>query len=411
MIENRKEGDKMNLWKEQGVISFLQFVLQNARLKQEILPFQKPEETYTTNQYYLFTVIDFIFKYQILHKDQANILAFVAHLQEIISKTVSYREFYTQGMLLLASSIQNTLHLPDLLAPDHKRKVLEYAYQNYIEEGYYFYAFPAMFQEKIKKDGVYPEIKNPFLSQGKEVANLFEKYQGKKILASDSFQEEKDYYEITDSPSFVFFSALEMPSSFCSFVSWDKKKQDSIKHREDYYKRDYDACSRNVENLCNQNNFTMDEKAKVMGYFKESWNYYLGTSSKIPMIWIKRKAIGRNSLKDYDKILKNSDKEPLIVSLAKLLDSRQKKENHYSKLLPKDFILVELPSYQSMLEGKLPPEKVEIPKSPVVSNKDKEVPRVLKNNHGNADVIALFGLLSIALGITLMIFKFYFRIQ
>lgn len=388
------------------MLTLFHSVLTSSSLKQEILPFKKEKETYDTNQYYLFTIVDFIMKYQILHKDRKEEYNFLCSLNEIFHTSSNYREFFMRGNQLLAFSIQAKLGLENIETEENKKRILEYAYKHYIEEGYYFYSFPSSMKTKVKKQGLYKEKDYPLLDEMKEVNQIFERHKIKNVFGISPEDFPKDYYEITDSPSISFYQALEAPRYFCHFTSTGIGC-DKIA----YYRKDRDTCSKNIENFCNLNHFNAQEKEKIMNYFNKQWNELDG-DHLIPMtILIKRKAIGRNALVDHDAIIASSSKEDLLVSLSKILDSRHPLEKRYSKLLPVDFLLYEFPTYEAILENRLKKLEIKVEKKKDLEKKEQPIVRSLQNNHGNADVIALLGFLSIAVGLTLMIFHIYFKVQ
>lgn len=394
----------MKLFSSESVLEILHQLLTSKSISSEKLSFKKNEETYTSNQYYLFTAFDFLIKYQILHKDRFKNEEFIRTFKELITSSLSYKDFFVKGNYLLIHSIKQKLGLSDIDKIDNKKKILEYAYQNYIGEGFYFYSFPSSLKQKVQRQGLIMDFSNPLIEEIKQVDEIFEKYHVKNVFGLPVKKiVEKNYHEITDSPSMAIYGAFTTLDYFSYFVSGPNFRE--FGDMEAYYRKDYDACSKNIENLCNKLEFTSKEKKVVMDYFRKQWDNLDATNLIPSIMFIERKAIGKDTLPDYDKILKQAEKkEDIIVSFSKIMDSRFPKYAHYTKIFPKDFKLYEFLTYQEILNNEKKGIKLE--KVEQVQKEEKGLENLKQNNHGYADVIALFGFLSITLGLSWTIIQF-----
>lgn len=391
------------LFQTDQILNFLHNVLVKKDLKADDLPFVHPKASSFTNQYYLFTVIEFLIKYHILHQGSQNVFQFASKLEHIFQTSSDYKTFLIQANRLLATSIQQKLNLSDQLAVENKKKILAYAYENYIQNGYCFHSIPSSLEEKIKKEGLYKKEGYPLSGQMIEVDHIFEKYGIDNIFGVEPEFQKKEYFEITDSPSMAFFHALETPMYFCYFTSYSNL-EDASMDQNAYYLKSLELCSNNIELLCNKKGLTDQEKDTVMKYFKEQWNL-LDASTLVPMIvFMKRKIVGRDFLKDYDDIVKYCDEQDIIYSLSKIMDSRYPNDRRYTKIIPAELEIYKFPSYEKILTYE---KKIE--KQSVSQEEPKANSKV--NNHGYADVLALSGILMIVSGLTWILISIYFNVH
>lgn len=392
--------DFSSVFKSDMVIKFFREILLRKDLKEDdSIPGILSETAYFANQYYLFTVVELLLKYQILHKQNEGILDFCQQIHESFLKVTNYKEFLIDSYRLLANSIQQKLNLTDQLSVENKQKMLKYAYKNYIQEGFCFHSFPSSILTKIKNDGILPERKYPLYQQMLEVEKIFNKHHKKKIFGIN-LKDDIDYFEITDSPSSAFFYALETPFYFSNLVN---SFADELKYKDAYLRKDKVFCSNNVELLCNYKNLTLTEKETVMDYFNKQWTLIDGSNLNPVIALIERKTVGRDILDDYQQIIDDCDQRDIIYSLSKIMDSRYPNDRRYTKILPSELNFIEFPSYEKILTYKEKIEKQNEELSKITSEE-------LANNHGHADVIALVGTLLITLGCTLFIVKMYFKI-
>ncbi len=393
------------VFQEDLLLSFYKKILTSHDLSAEQFSVLHIDSTLFANQYYLSTVMEFLIKYQILHKGEGDLLFFANGLQNIFEKYLDYQEFLVEANRLLVFTIEKKLNLGDHLSKENKQKILEYAYHNYIEEGYCFYPFPSSMVDKVKKDGLLIET-IPFEEEMQKVEEIFENHQVKEIFGQSTSSIPKEYFSLTDSPSMAYFYSTKEPFYFYRFIG--NTMEDAVDDR--YEKGDQVACATQVEQFCNKKNLTEAEKATVMGYFNKMWEFYDLSSIKPCVAMIPRKVIGRDHLEDYQEIIDGCEERDIIYSLSQIMDSRYMMDHRYTKVLPKDFTVVTFPSFKTILSYEkkdpivdLPPEEKTAPEVKVLE--------VTKNDHGYASVVALLGLFFIALGCTWLFISLYFGLH
>ncbi len=383
-----------NIFKNEDTLKFLSLVVQDKNKEYEKLPFIL-NMNISNSQYYLCTVVEFIIKYYILFPQEDSILEFIKQLSIEYKGASDYKTFFTNGNRLIAKSIQSKLGLTDMLHVDNKQKIVSYAYDHYIKEGYCFHSFPSGLMDNIAKEGLLP-TKPKLLDKMIEIDDIFKKHNVKDIFGYDliSFFA-KEHFHLTDSASMAFYYALHVPIYFNDFIGNCSKKTKT----NPYLLKNKDVCASTVENFCNQVGLTNEQKKIVMTYFDDEWQM-IKASDLIPMMsFVKRKIVGRDQLDDYEDIMANVEQQDIIYSLARIFDSRNKDDVRYTKIIPYDVRICRFPHYQYLLDYT---SKVNIDK--------KEEPIKKENKHitdtnGKADVIALSGILLIVLGITWLIIK------
>ena len=158
---------------------------------------------------------------------------------------------------------------------------------------------------------------------------------------------------ITDSPAMAYYYAFRSPQYFCNLVATSKYYKDNINYDyEAYYRKDMDACRNNLLLLAKHLNMTDKEKDTVITAFEKQWSL-LDASNSLPEIaFISRKDVGKNSLDDIDEIIKKSRYEDLVVSIARITDSKYSHIRRYSPLFPLSFTVKTFPSYREVKANK-----------------------------------------------------------
>ena len=204
----------------------------------------------------------------------------------------------------------------------------------------------------------------------------------------------------------AYYYAFRSPQYFCNLVATSKYYKDNASYDyEAYYRKDMDACRNNLLLLAKHLNMTDKEKDTVVTAFSKQWNL-LDASNSLPEIaFISRKDVGKDSLDDIDEIIKKSKYEDLVVSIARITDSKYSHIRRYSPLFPLSFTVKTFPSYKEIKENRfIVKEKEEVVEK-------KEVPVIVPKrsvSYGYATIISLLGLLFISLGCTLfIIFRYY----
>lgn len=393
------------IFKSPEVLNILHEVLEDKKSINKVSVFSPNGEKYGYNQYSLMIIMDFLIKYNIVIKDMNNFAFCIEELKKMIYSYNDHKELVLWSNELLGELIRLKLNLIDKISSDNKRKILVYLYDNYIVNGYMFHSFPSTFKELVEEKGLDANDYSYPIFYMKKLYYMFKNHKYTDMIP-EYLLEQITSISITDSPAMAYYYAFRSPQYFCNLVATSKYyKDDSEYDYEAYYRKDMEACQNNLLLLAKHLNMTDKEKETLMTAFKKQWDL-LDASNALPEIaFISRKDVGKDSLDDIDEIIKKSKYEELVVSIARITDSKYSHVKRYSPLFPLSFTVKTFPSYREIKANKFivkeKEEKKEEDKLLIVAPKKSE-------SYGYASIFTLFGLLFISLGCTLIIiFRYY----
>lgn len=394
------------IFKSPEVLNILHEVLEDKKSINKVSVFSPNGEKYGYNQYSLMIVMDFLIKYNIVIKDMNNFAFCIEELKKKIYSYNDHKELVMWSNELLGELIRLKLNLIDKISSDNKRKILVYLYDNYIVNGYMFHSFPSTFKELVEEKGLDANDYSYPIFYMKKLYYIFKNHKYTDMIP-EYLLEQITSISITDSPAMAYYYAFRSPQYFCNLVATSKYYKDNSKYDyEAYYRKDMEACQNNLLLLAKHLNMTDKEKETLLTAFKKQWDL-LDASNALPEIaFISRKDVGKDSLDDIDEIIKKSKYEELVVSIARITDSKYSHVKRYSPLFPLSFTVNTFPSYREIKAnkfiGKVKEEVVERKKEePVIVPKRSE-------SYGYASILSLLGLLFISLGCTLIIiFRYY----
>ncbi len=393
------------IFKSPEVLNILHEVLEDKKSINKVSVFSPNGEKYGYNQYSLMIIMDFLIKYNIIIKDMNNFAFCIEELKKMIYSYNDHKELVLWSNELLGELIRLKLNLIDKISSDNKRKILVYLYDNYIVNGYMFHSFPSTFKELVEEKGLDANDYSYPIFYMKKLYYMFKNHKYTDMIP-EYLLEQITSISITDSPAMGYYYAFRSPQYFCNLVATSKYyKDDSEYDYEAYYRKDMEACQNNLLLLAKHLNMTDKEKETLMTAFKKQWDL-LDASNALPEIaFISRKDVGKDSLEDIDEIIRKSKYEELVVSIARITDSKYSHVKRYSPLFPLSFTVKTFPSYREIKANKFivkeKEEKKEEDKLLIVAPKKSE-------SYGYASIFTLFGLLFISLGCTLIIiFRYY----
>ncbi len=393
----------LEIFKSPEVLNLLHETLEDTRFINKVSVFSPNGEKYGYNQYSLMIMMDFLIKYCIVIKDTNNFSYCIGELKKMIYSYTDHKELVLWSNELLGELIRLKLNLADRTSNDNKRKILSYLYEEYIVNGYMFHSFPKVFKELVEEKGLDAKDYSYPVFYMKKLYYIFKNHKYDDMIPK-YLLEQITSVSITDSPAMAYYYAFRSPQYFCNLVATSKYYKDNASYDyEAYYRKDMDACRNNLLLLAKHLNMTDKETTTVIKAFEKQWNL-LDASNSLPEIaFISRKDIGKNSLNDIDEIIKKSRYEDLVVSIARITDSKYSHIRRYSPLFPLSFTVKTFPSYREIKNNKfiaVEKEEKKIDMPVIVSKK--------KYSYGYASILSLLGLLFISLGCTLIIiFRYY----
>ena len=395
-----------SLLKNEQLLSILHNVLMNETTINKVSNVSIKGESYSYNRYSLIITMDLVIKYQIIINDETYNNYFLSKLSTITNNYNNHEDLIIKGSSLLIDIVSNKLNVTTTKTED-KKEILKYIYDKYIVNGYCFHSFPSVFKRKTEEDGLTGEIDIKELNDLKKVDYIFSNHNYKNIISRNLKEKSRAIY-ITDSPAMAYYYAFRSPEYMAELTSLSKYYNYLKDYNKDaFYLKDYYKCKSNLASLCSHVNMTTKEETTILKTFDRRWKA-LNLSESLPCIaFIKRSDLAKDSLSNIEDIIDSVDTIDLNILVSKITDSKYPVIRRYSDINSLDLTIITMPSYREIKNNDF-----------ILKNKSKAIltTRTREDyqeekrfnfkyafSHGNANVVALTGLLMISLGATLTI--------
>ena len=401
-----------SLLKNEHLLSILHKVLMNETTKNKVSNASINGESYSYNRYSLLITMDIVIKYQIIINDETYNNYFLNKLDTITSNYNNHEDLIIKGNSLLIDLVSNKLNVNTTKTED-KKEILKYIYDKYIVNGYCFHSFPSIFKEKTEEVGLTQDIDIKELNDLKKIDYIFSNHNYKNIISRDLKEKSRAIY-ITDSPAMAYYYAFRSPEYMAEITSLSKYYNYLKDYNKDaFYLKDYHKCKSNLASLCSHVNMTTKEEATILKTFDKRWKA-LNLSESLPCIaFIKRSDLAKDYLSNIDDIINSVDTIDLNILVSKITDSKYPIIKRYSNINSLDLTVITMPSYREIRNNKFiikdKPKTVVEPITREAYQEEKVKKEGFNFNYknafsyGNANVVALTGLLLITLGMTLTI--------
>lgn len=400
------------LLKNEHLLSILHNVLMNETTKNKVSNASINGESYSYNRYSLLITMDIVIKYQIIINNETYNNYFLNKLDTITSNYNNHEDLIIKGNSLLIDLVSNKLNVTTTKTED-KKEILKYIYDKYIVNGYCFHSFPSIFKEKTEEVGLTQDIDIKELNDLKKIDYIFSNHNYKNIISRDLKEKSRAIY-ITDSPAMAYYYAFRSPEYMAEITSLSKYYNYLKDYNKDaFYLKDYHKCKSNLASLCSHVNMTTKEEATILKTFDKRWKA-LNLSESLPCIaFIKRSDLAKDYLSNIDDIINSVDTIDLNILVSKITDSKYPIIKRYSNINSLDLTVITMPSYREIRNNKFiikdKPKTVVEPITREAYQEEKVKKEGFNFNYknafsyGNANVVALTGLLLITLGMTLTI--------
>lgn len=401
-----------SLLKNEHLLSILHKVLMNETTKNKVSNASINGESYSYNRYSLLITMDIVIKYQIIINDETYNNYFLNKLDTITNNYINHEDLIIKGNSLLIDLVSNKLNVNTTKTED-KKEILKYIYDKYIVNGYCFHSFPSIFKEKTEEVGLTQDIDIKELNDLKKIDYIFSNHNYKNIISRDLKEKSRAIY-ITDSPAMAYYYAFRSPEYMAEITSLSKYYNYLKDYNKDaFYLKDYHKCKSNLASLCQHVNMTTKEETTILKTFDKRWKA-LNLSESLPCIaFIKRSDLAKNYLSNIDDIINSVDTIDLNILVSKITDSKYPIIKRYSNINSLDLTVITMPSYREIRNNKFiikdKPKTVAAPITREAYQEEKVKKEGFNFNYknafsyGNANVVALTGLLLITLGMTLTI--------
>ena len=398
------------LLKNEHLLSILHNVLMNETTKNQVSNASINGESYSYNRYSLLITMDIVIKYQIIINNETYNNYFLNKLDTITSNYSNHEDLIIKGNSILIDLVSNRLNVTTTKTED-KKQILKYIYDKYIVNGYCFHSFPSVFKEQTEEVGLTQDIDIKELNDLKKIDYIFSNHNYKNIISRNLKEKSRAIY-ITDSPAMAYYYAFRSPEYMAELTSLSKYYNYLKDYNKDaFYDKDYYKCKSNLASLCSHVNMTTKEETTVLKTFDRRWKA-LNLSESLPCIaFIKRSDLAKDSLPNINEIIKSVDTIELSYLVSKITDSKYPVIRKYSNISSLYLSVITMPSYREIKNNEfLTQEKVKV----ALTTKKREIYREeieeekkfdfkYAYSYGNANVVALTGILLITLGLTLTI--------
>lgn len=266
---------------------------------------------------------------------------------KLYEKKISYEEFNIEKSKLISIVIAKKLGI-DIskgVTEEDKAMVKSYFLEEYVKKGYVSHSFPQAYSDSIKKDGLISytkkrsnkpleiqEIQDIFMSKG-VVAPLggYPYYEGEGIYFEHDFTK-------------LYNHAVYSPEWFAWFTSSDHTKVfHNLVETTPYVLRNEECCRRNVYDLCKNTGLNNEEQAKVMDFYRKTYETY--KSPRLCSALISKKRLGKDNI---DKAVP-SNMDLLSTINYVLKDGAKEYVEHQGnvyvgRISPEDFKIITIPS-------------------------------------------------------------------
>ncbi len=385
-----------NFFKRQDFLSLLNKIIHEKELSTQNTNLSFSMDAKSLKHYYLSTTIELVTKFSLLEIDKVYIEQFINELNYLISRKIEYIDYLKQANQLLLNYCLSKLEIEDATLTKSKKEVLEYTYNTFIKNGYYFTSFLNKDHSKVTTSGLYLTNYLPYFDKMEEIEQIYIRRRLPLPFKITVKQMKKDYFEITDSMAVTYFQANSMPEYLNNLTSTYKEMKEGY-DSDAYLRKDKNACLNNLEIFLIKNNFNDQEKRLIFEFVELTWNNLLLNSKDVTVALIKRSSLGKDNLIDYQNIIDKVNEKDLVYSFSQIIDGRYIGEKKFSKVMPKNFITLSLPSYYRITNY----HHQQI-KKPLVPKKKGYQIRHYNMAHGIVNIFALSGLILFLTGIALI---------
>lgn len=288
------------------------------------------------------SVIDFISKYLIIHRETFYLSDLYQHIKDANICEMSdeeLRQFYNK---LLISSLAKRFSIEDVNSLEAKQKISGFIYQNYIERGYCFQGLNGVYKDSTMKNGLSTKFSSRDVSDLEKIDRIFAAHGLDKVFYSKLSETKlSPYYYITDSMATAYHYSFHNPEWFSYFVASGNDMPDLEYDKTAYYRRDYDACKNNLLKLCKQYNISENDTNFIMDKFSDFWQQLVHDDTNYGAIaFVQKKLVNRNNINSnkIDLAQKN-----ITEIVSELLKSNYKIDAQFIDIPPDVIDVIDVP--------------------------------------------------------------------
>ena len=377
-----------SIFENTEVVHFLSKIATNPRYYDKKKKDSINYEKFSGLEQPIFLAIDSLLKYQILIEDPVYLGDYMHHLDLLWYKIDNFHDISDGISRILVKFCARKLGFKNKIE-EHRREILEYIYQRYIVDGYFFHAISDVYVPKIKQVGFEPQQYENYYSR---FLNIQKKYPS--FFADMDFTH--DYVSFTDDFVMACYYAVYSPVYFSSFLSSTISKSKQI-ILNGYARRDYISCFHTLHTFLKNRQISEDDSKEIEDLCKAQWKLLRQNEACPTIMLVKRSFFSKNKLQGIEDILRDT-KEDIGVLASHIMDCRFHSFNWNQYIPSSDIIFITIPYVKFVVEPFLQEDKVDV----VLLEKDADT-----NEDGKVSFLLLFGSIFILLGVLLTVIMLY----
>ncbi len=332
-----------------------------------------------------FLLFDSLLKYQIIIEDIKYLPDYVHHLDLLWHKIDNFHDISNGVSKIIVKFCAKKLGYKGKVEL-HRREILEYIYQRYVVDGYFYHGISHCYVEKIQREGFVPQKYENNYSK-------FEVIQKKYPYFFTDMDFHHNYVSFTDDFMMACYYATYSPMYFSSFLCPPSSKKVEINC---YAKGDYLGCFKNLRKMLKSKELSEDEIHDIEDVCQEEWKLLQKNKVAPTIMLVKRSYFGKNQIQGISEIL--SDKDSDIGVLASQIMDYKFDNFSWKKMIPSTEIsFVTIPYSDYIIEKDMGKVEVILPTvRPEVTPED-----------GKVSFLVLLGSVFILLGVVISIIMLY----
>lgn len=329
----------------------------------------------------LFIVLDALVKYQLIIQDDTLLDEYVRHLDLLMYKIDNFHDISAGIPKILVKFCARKLGYKNK-EKEHRKEILQYIYQNYIVDGYFYHGVSDVYKESIQKEGFMPQ----------KYVHLYDKFQLIQEKCPSFFSDmdfSHSYVSFTDDFTLACYYATYVPLYFSNFLCKNTlsfRKIDS----DSYFRRDYMACFRNLNIVLQAKECSAEDTKFIQDVCNEEWKLLRQNESIPTILFIKRSALSKDFMVGIEDIYENEEDE-LSTLASRILDAKYDNLQWDQYIKPEDLEVVSI-NYYPFLEKEEKEVIISLPEE------DKE-----DTQSGKVSALLLAGSTLIILGVLMTI--------
>ena len=377
-----------SIFENEDVVSLLSKVSSSPRYYDKKKKDSINYEKFSGLEQPMFLLFDALFKYQIIIGDDKYLRDYVHHLELLWYKIDNFHDISEGISKILVKFCARKLGFKNKLE-EHRREILEYIYQKYVVEGYFFHAVSDVYVSKIKEVGFTPQQYENYYS---EFLDIQKKYPA--FFADMDFTH--DYISFTDDFMMACYYAVYSPIYFSSFLASTVSKSKKVVLNS-YARRDYIGCFHTLHCFLKNRELADDVVKEIEDLCNNQWKLLRQNEAHPTIMVVKRSFFSRNSFQGIEDIFQNK-KEELSVLASQIMDSRFHSFNWNQVIPSSEIMFVEIPYSKFVVDPFLKEDKIDV----VFLEKEDD-----SNENGKVSLLLLLGSIFILLGVLLTIIMIY----